>query len=543
MYQALYRKYRPTNFNDVVGQEVIIKTIRNAIINDRISHAYLFCGPRGTGKTTIAKIIAKTVNCLDLKDGIPCDKCKNCIQFNEKQTTDIIEIDAASNNGVDEIREIRNKVSLVPNSGRYKIYIIDEVHMLTVGAFNALLKTLEEPPKHIIFILATTEPHKIPITILSRCQRFDFKKIPENKIVNRLEYIAKQENINIDVDALEEIAHLSDGGMRDSISLLDQAVAYAEDKITSDDIHDINGTISDDEMKLFLSKIGENNLYDSLKYLDKYNDSGKNLIKLVEEFMIYLKNILLYKKVPSYVEEDKKSFYEDIGKLFTEEKLIHYIETFNQTLNQMKVASNPKILLEVCLVKMVSENNEKKIEKKETINEIPKEPKNNAKKEKQTNVRNKELEQKINELKKIRVNNTLSEFKKAYLVAVKEKIDFVRDYLFEEEYNEIVSLILDGTVKAASPNHIIFVFNQEWQSIKCNQEIIKIEELLNKIYKKKYNVIAVDMKEWNKIKEKFNSKKTKYTYMEEPKDLITYFIKKEEKNEIEQTFSDIIEYE
>ena len=543
MYQALYRKYRPTNFNDVVGQEVIIKTIRNAIINDRISHAYLFCGPRGTGKTTIAKIIAKTVNCLVLKDGIPCDKCKNCIQFNEKQTTDIIEIDAASNNGVDEIREIRNKVSLVPNSGRYKIYIIDEVHMLTVGAFNALLKTLEEPPKHIIFILATTEPHKIPITILSRCQRFDFKKIPENKIVNRLEYIAKEENIDIEEEALKEIAHLSDGGMRDSISLLDQAVAYSEDKISIDDIHDINGTISDDEMKLFLSKIGENNLYDSLKYLDKYNDSGKNLIKLVEEFMIYLKNILLYKKVPSYVEEDKKSFYEDIGKLFTEEKLIHYIETFNQTLNQMKVASNPKILLEVCLVKMVSKNNENKIEKKETINEIPKEPKNNAKKEKQTNVRNDELEQKINELKKIRVNNTLSEFKKAYLVAVKEKIDFVRDYLFEEEYNEIVSLILDGTVKAASPNHIIFVFNQEWQSIKFNQEIIKIEELLNKIYEKKYKVIAVDMEEWNKIKEKFNSKKTTYTYMEEPKELINYFIKKEEKNEIEQTFSDIIEYE
>ena len=543
MYQALYRKYRPTNFNEVVGQEVIIKTIKNAIINDRISHAYLFCGPRGTGKTTIAKIIAKTVNCLDLKDGIPCDKCKNCIQFNEKQTTDIIEIDAASNNGVDEIREIRNKVSLVPNSGRYKIYIIDEVHMLTVGAFNALLKTLEEPPKHIIFILATTEPHKIPITILSRCQRFDFKKIPDNKIVSRLEYITKKENIDIEEAALKEIAHLSDGGMRDSISLLDQAVAYSEDKITVEDIHDINGTISDDEMKLFLSKIGENDLYDSLKYLDKYNDSGKNLIKLVEEFMIYLKNILLYKKVPSYVEEDKKSFYEEIEKLFTEEKLIHYIETFNQTLNQMKVASNPKILLEVCLVKMVSENNEKKIEKKETINEIPKETKNTTKKEKQTNVRNKELEQKINELKKIRVNNTLSEFKKAYLVAVKEKIDFVRDYLFEEEYNEIVSLILDGTVKAASPNHIIFVFNQEWQSIKCNQEIIKIEELLNKIYEKKYNVIAVDMEEWNKIKEKFNSKKTTYTYMEEPKDLITYFIKKEEKNEIEQVFSDIIEYE
>ena len=290
MYQALYRKYRPTNFNEVVGQKVIKQTLQNAIIKNRISHAYLFCGPRGTGKTTVAKIIAKTVNCLHNGNGYACNECKNCIQFQNKQTTDIIEIDAASNNGVDEIREIKNKVSLVPNSGKYKIYIIDEVHMLTVGAFNALLKTLEEPPEHIIFILATTEPHKIPMTILSRCQRFDFKKITDDQIVERLKYIVEKEKINISENALKEIAHLSDGGMRDSISLLDQAVAYTENVITINDIHDINGTLTKEELKYFTEKMLDGNINDILMLLDEYDEKGKNLVKFAEEFMLFLKN-------------------------------------------------------------------------------------------------------------------------------------------------------------------------------------------------------------------------------------------------------------
>ena len=226
MYQALYRKYRPKTFDDVVGQDVIVKTLKNSIKNDMVSHAYLFCGPRGTGKTSIAKIFAKILNCTNLKDLEPCNECVSCIQVNTNQNIDIIEIDAASNNGVDEIREIRNKITLVPANSKYKIYIIDEVHMLSGAAFNALLKTLEEPPSHVIFIFATTEPQKIPTTILSRCQRFDYKKISDSKIVERLKFIAKSEKINISDEALFEIARLSDGGMRDSISLLDQALAY-----------------------------------------------------------------------------------------------------------------------------------------------------------------------------------------------------------------------------------------------------------------------------------------------------------------------------
>ena len=283
MYQALYRKYRPTNFENVVGQETIVKTLKNEIINNKLSHAYLFTGPRGTGKTSIAKIFAKTINCLDHENGVPCEKCVICTQINNKQFTDIIEIDAASNNGVDEIREIRNKVSLVPGEGKYKVYIIDEVHMLTTGAFNALLKTLEEPPAHIIFILATTEPHKIPETILSRCQRFDFKRIADTSIVERLKCICNEEKITISDEALYEIAQISNGGMRDSISLLDQVNAYKNSDITVEDVHQVNGSLSKKELDKFISYIFDKDIENILKALDQYDNSGKNIIKVVEE--------------------------------------------------------------------------------------------------------------------------------------------------------------------------------------------------------------------------------------------------------------------
>ena len=293
MYQALYRKYRPKTFDEVVGQDVIIKTLKNAVSNNRLTHAYLFSGPRGTGKTSIAKILAKTINCVNLKDYTPCDECVSCTQINNKQTNDIIEIDAASNNGVDEIRELKSKVNLVPSNSKYKIYIIDEVHMLTVGAFNALLKTLEEPPAHIIFIFATTEPHKIPLTILSRCQRFDFKKISESKILERLAEIVEKENIKIEKEALIEIARLADGGMRDAISILDQVTAYSNDKITTSDVHEVNGTLPQRELFQLIDAVIDKNIEESFKIIDKYNNDGKNLIKLMEEIIHFVRNILI----------------------------------------------------------------------------------------------------------------------------------------------------------------------------------------------------------------------------------------------------------
>mgnify|MGYP000914094794 CR=1 FL=1 len=268
-YKSLYRKYRPTTFDDVSGQTFIIKILKNAIATNKISHAYLFSGTRGTGKTTIAKIFAKNVNCMNLIDGNVCGKCEICTTENTDDIQDIIEIDAASNNGVDEIRELKNKIKLAPVLCKYKVYIIDEVHMLSTGAFNALLKTLEEPPSHVIFILATTEPQKIPITIISRCQRFDFKKLSIIDIKNRLKYIAEKEHINITDDCLDEIAKMSDGAMRDAIGLLDQVSSFNEDSITIDDIYQISGSVP-------FKKIYE--------LIDSYiNEDIENILKTTEE--------------------------------------------------------------------------------------------------------------------------------------------------------------------------------------------------------------------------------------------------------------------
>ena len=255
MYQALYRKYRPKDFGSVVGQESLVKTLKNSVKNNSFCHAYMFFGPRGTGKTTLSKIFARTINCLSPIDGNACGKCDNCINSYAKECVDIIEIDAASNNGVDEIRELKNKISLVPAQLKYKVYIIDEVHMLSLGAFNALLKTLEEPPEHAIFILATTDPQKVPETIISRCQCFSFKRISENNIVDRLRYICNEENIIIDDDVLMEIALASEGGMRDALGLLDKLRSFIDDKITIDDFVELNGLVTQADLKKLINFI------------------------------------------------------------------------------------------------------------------------------------------------------------------------------------------------------------------------------------------------------------------------------------------------
>ena len=269
VYQALYRKYRPKTFNDVCGQKVVVHTLKNTITNNQLTHAYLFIGPRGTGKTSIAKIFAKTINCEHTIDGNSCEECEICNLSNNNENIDIIEMDAASNNGVDEIREIKNHVTLMPTFSKYKVYIIDEVHMLSAGAFNALLKTLEEPPRHVIFILATTEPQKVPLTIMSRCQSFEFKSIPVNLMKEKIKYICEQENIKISDDALELICIDSNGGLRDGIGLLDQLNSYTNGDIKKEDVLLLNGRVNNDDINLFIDSIYNNEINNAFDFSDK----------------------------------------------------------------------------------------------------------------------------------------------------------------------------------------------------------------------------------------------------------------------------------
>ena len=351
-YLALYRKYRPSNFDELVGQNKIVKVINNAIINGKISHAYLFSGPRGTGKTTTAKIIAKMVNCKNLKNGLPCETCENCVNFNI--SNDIVEIDAASNNGVEEIRELRDKVNLVPTNSRYKVYIIDEVHMLTTQAFNALLKTLEEPPKHVIFILATTEPYKVPLTVSSRCQKFQFNKIDDEEIVRRLKQISLKEEILIDDDALYEVARLSDGGLRDAINLLDQLTAYKNEIITLDDVYKVNGSVSYKNLYNLLMDIKLGDRKNIIDLVDEFDKTGKNVSKFIEEMLIFLKDVLIYKnsKQKTKIEEKNKKI-EEISEKFNDDLIYYMINNLNELLNIIKFGSYPSILLLVNLLKTV----------------------------------------------------------------------------------------------------------------------------------------------------------------------------------------------
>ncbi len=570
MYQTLYRKYRPSSFDEVVGQKVIVRTLKNAIEHNTLNHAYLFTGPRGTGKTSVAKILAKTINCEHLENLLPCNNCVSCTQINNKQSVDIIEIDAASNNGVDEIRELKSKVNLVPSISKYKVYIIDEVHMLTDAAFNALLKTLEEPPEHIIFVLATTEPYKIPATILSRCQRFDFKKIHENDIYNRLKYIAEMEKVKIDDESLKEIARLADGGLRDALSLLDQVIAYAKDKVTLEDVHEINGTLTPLQLKNFIEYLVNNDIENLFRLLDQYDQNGKNFVKLSEELILFLRNCLLVCIVPSYLEEIENNieFYQ-IPNL-KQEDILKWIQIFNGTIYDMKISSHPKVLLEIALINLMNVENKINLdesstnkkeskqkesstieieqdiknadERKENIKgEFSQEDKNLNTKEEKKVCNDKTAE--IENIKKIRINNTLCKFNKKELLELKSKLNQIENELTNSEIGQIASLILDGELKAVGENHLIFVYENTRLSNLFNEQIIKIDAFLESIYHQPMYAIATDIEDWNQIKKEFNSKTKVYEMIEESDDLLKSLDVKENKSEIEDIFENIIQYE
>lgn len=360
-YQALYRKYRPTNFDEVVGQTHIIQTLKNAIVQNRIAHAYLFCGPRGTGKTSIAKIFAKTLNCTNSQDA-PCGVCENCKMAANGSHPDIIEIDAASNNGVDEVRNLIDKVKYAPMQGKYKIYIIDEVHMMTSGAFNALLKTIEEPPAHVIFIFATTEPNKVLPTIISRCQRFDFNKVSMHDIKYRLSVVCKNEGIEIDENGLMLIAQLADGGMRDALSILDQCVAYCSSHIDVNDIRKIYGVVTSEDIgKLFYS-VYKKDVDSFVKDIQKYSDMGMDIKRLTADFIHMLKDSLIldYSENSTLVSDMNKDMIRKYFKLAPINFRIKCMEELMDTYNKYTYASNALDYLEASLLKISSYSYESK---------------------------------------------------------------------------------------------------------------------------------------------------------------------------------------
>ena len=526
MYQALYRKYRPQTFDDVVGQSSIVKVLRNSILQHKFGHAYMFFGSRGTGKTSLSKIFAKAVNCLKPVNGNPCGKCKNCLAASEKECVDILEIDAASNNGVDEIRELRNKINLVPAELKYKVYIIDEVHMLSIGAFNALLKTLEEPPEHAIFILATTDPQKVPETIISRCQCFSFQRISVDMLIKRLEYVCERENIRIEPEVLKEIAIASNGGMRDSLGMLDKLSSYTNDLITMNTYIDLNGSVTNKDLEQFTSYIFSVNFKEVLNKISEFNDGGKNIVQILSQLLYYLRDLV----VNFYVQNIEISY-----DVFSVEKLITCI---NEKMFDIKKSGNPKIYIEVLLLNFMSELNKSSInngenvalnndsstksvkimnktesnEKKYVVENISNPGPVNSLKQNEQNDTNFEKIMKVSNSSKIinideiintRINNAFALANKQVLAKENENLQKLNDYTFDQEIGYLVCEILNSKFRVASDN--IIVLSYEYDSI-VQQNLEHLEQMED-VYSrlthsfKKFAIITDE--KWNRLKTEY----------------------------------------
>ena len=498
-YQALYRKYRPKTFDDVYGQQIVVQTLKNVIKNNKLTHAYLFVGPRGTGKTSIAKIFAKTINCLHPEDGLSCEKCDICISNNSNENVDIIEMDAASNNGVDEIREIRNHITLLPTVSKYKIYIIDEVHMLTTGAFNALLKTLEEPPEHIIFILATTEPHKIPLTIMSRCQSFEFKPIPVATIKERLKYICAQENINIDDKSLNLIAEESNGGLRDAVSMLDQLNAYADGNIKYEDVLLLNGRINDNEIEKFMTEMVNDDLNSVFTKIESWQEEGKNFIYICEDFIRFLRNELIKFKL-----ENNSNIVSLIG----ENKTIEVIMILNKISNDMKISKDKKVLFDVTIINITNILKNKQTFENDTYtsknikieNKTPEKVEIKEEKPQTVEVPIKETKDYTlyDELMNIRLNNTLGIADKTSKIEYENAVENLKNDISDLNKLKIINLLDDTKITAGSKDGIIFTTDSDniLHDLYDNMELL--EKSLESLLGKKVKVCILLDELWNK---------------------------------------------
>ncbi len=523
-YKVLYRKYRPNDFENIVDQNYTIEILKNAITTNKISHAYIFAGPRGTGKTTTAKVFAKSINCENFKETGPCGMCTSCENFNN--SPDIIEIDAASNNGVDEIRELINSVKLAPTNSRYKVYIIDEVHMLSQSAFNALLLTLEEPPKHVVFILATTNIESVPVTILSRCQRFDFKKISDTEIINRMRYICDKEKIDIDEDALKEVAYLSDGGMRDALSILDQLSAI-NSKITLDGVISHFGSISVTKIKDLLIAVENSDNSKIINIISEFRKSAvdyKNLIKKLLD--------VLYQRAISAKEDHNYQGmeYSSIKKLSFD---------LVDCMNKINIIVDPFMLIEMTLLNYTNSNskfNNHKINDvvvEENIKEISENFVNNINDSK-TVIRRDTLE-----FKKIRINNCFVNAKKDYLAQIKEKWSKFINRLNDDR--RLLALVVDATPVVASDAYIILTTSLYDTAELINANVKELENLYNKENAGQYKFVALSNNEWLDERKKYinNIKENvKYEIIEEMDEIQTI-----DDNQIEQIAKDIFSQE
>ena len=517
-YQALYRKYRPTKFSDVVDQENILKIITNSLKENKVSHAYLFSGPRGTGKTTIAKLLAKTVNCLNLKDDFSiCHECENCLDI-ENNSSDIIEIDAASNNGVDEIRELKSKINLVPSKLKYKVYIIDEVHMLSTSAFNALLKTLEEPPSHVIFILATTEFYKVPATIVSRCQCLTFKRISKEGLIKRIKEVANLENIKITDEAVEEIAIYSEGGMRDALGMLDKLASYSLKEITLDDFLSINGLISNNDLNTFIDKIISKDNEQVLEQINAYEDLGIDYAKIVEKVLERLRDLL----VEHYVKKNDK---------YDPKVLYDLVFVFNDIYNYLKDSINKKIIVEVKLLDYMNKIDKPNNSEPFISREIIKNQKSVVKEQK--NVGNTDITPKNDtnnetytideEVKKQRIINTFAMASKALKNNLLTKWSLLTDYITNPKYSAVASCLKDVEIGVVSAKNILLVskYNNITDKIYSNYDLVL--ELLKEITDNTYKIVVIDEPSFKEevlnFKNHMNDQ-SYYTYQEETKDMI-----------------------